>query len=520
MNFEKDVFISYAHIDDDPLIEGMKGWITEFHTALEVRISQILGEHPKIWRDSKLQGNDFFSPEIESQFPKLKLMISIVTPRYVKSEWCTKEVDLFSKAAASSGGLVVDNKSRIFKIVKTPVDLDIQPPIMKPLLGYEFYRVDPQTKRPTEFGVRGKEKDIEIQYWTKLDDVAYDVAQLISKLDQVTVNPNDSTPPPMAELPGVAPSTEPYTKRNIYLAETSYDMDEYRDNLKRELENKGFTVFPNKNIKPVASVYKSEVTSMMSQCSLSVHLIGSSYGLIPDGGDQSVMVIQNDLAAEQSKSNNLNRLIWAPELTPSEDPRLINFLEKIKLNDDLQKGSDLLHGTIEEFKFAIFDTLKELDRLDKEKQAQKDKAVIPSTGGGHADTEVKTIYIVCDQRDLSAVQAIDDCLYDSGFNVYKSIFEGTQEELSAAHEDSLRDCDAVLIYYGNANEAWLRAKISELKRKPALTDARPLLGSMVYLGDPSTASKAAYRSRDVQFVVNGLAGFQPALLTDFINKLH
>ena len=34
MAFEKQVFISYAHIDNEPLSEKQQGWITRFHASL------------------------------------------------------------------------------------------------------------------------------------------------------------------------------------------------------------------------------------------------------------------------------------------------------------------------------------------------------------------------------------------------------------------------------------------------------------------------------------------------------
>ena len=37
MKFEKDIFISYAHIDDESISDEEKGWITEFHRALEIQ---------------------------------------------------------------------------------------------------------------------------------------------------------------------------------------------------------------------------------------------------------------------------------------------------------------------------------------------------------------------------------------------------------------------------------------------------------------------------------------------------
>ena len=80
MAFEQDVFISYAHIDNQPLLEDSKGWVTRFHRILETRLAQLLGAKPKIWRDEKLQGNDKFGPEILEQFPKVALLVSVLTP--------------------------------------------------------------------------------------------------------------------------------------------------------------------------------------------------------------------------------------------------------------------------------------------------------------------------------------------------------------------------------------------------------------------------------------------------------
>ena len=48
-----EIFISCAHIDDQVLTEGQKGWITQFHRVLDTRLSQLLGVKSKIWRDSK-----------------------------------------------------------------------------------------------------------------------------------------------------------------------------------------------------------------------------------------------------------------------------------------------------------------------------------------------------------------------------------------------------------------------------------------------------------------------------------
>src|SRR5258707_14534752 len=71
MQFEHDLLISYAHIDDQALVEGENGWVARFHRLLEIRVGQLLGQTPKIWRDLKLQGNDYFADTILDRLPRI-----------------------------------------------------------------------------------------------------------------------------------------------------------------------------------------------------------------------------------------------------------------------------------------------------------------------------------------------------------------------------------------------------------------------------------------------------------------
>jgi hypothetical protein len=52
--YENDVFISYAHIDNQLFSGVTKGWIDYLHERLEIRLAQLLGKTPHIWRDRKL----------------------------------------------------------------------------------------------------------------------------------------------------------------------------------------------------------------------------------------------------------------------------------------------------------------------------------------------------------------------------------------------------------------------------------------------------------------------------------
>src|SRR6185295_16498448 len=99
MQFETDAFISYAHLDNVELIEGSKGWVANLHRALEVRVAQLLGKQPHIWRDLKLSGNDFFAETLLERLARVAVLVAIVSPRYVRSDWARRELVEFWKSA-------------------------------------------------------------------------------------------------------------------------------------------------------------------------------------------------------------------------------------------------------------------------------------------------------------------------------------------------------------------------------------------------------------------------------------
>src|ERR1700682_4492653 len=143
MSYERHLFISYAHIDNQPLTPEQQGWVSRFHSSLEAMLSMRMGHKAEIWRDLKLSGNDIFADEIVSQFPKTAVLISVLTPRYIESDWCAREAREFCDVAERSGGVVLDNKSRVIKVIKTPVASEAPlPAVMRNMLGYPFYIFD------------------------------------------------------------------------------------------------------------------------------------------------------------------------------------------------------------------------------------------------------------------------------------------------------------------------------------------------------------------------------------------
>jgi hypothetical protein len=494
MRFEKDILISYAHIDDAPLVEGQKGWISEFHRSLEIRLAQVTGRKPVIWRDPKLQGNDFFGDEIVSQFPDIAMLISILSPRYVKSDWCVKEVNEFVKASDKNLGVRVDNKSRIFKVIKTPVHRSEHPPVIKDVLGYEFYQIDQETGRPKEFG-RIFGGQTEQEYWQRIDDLAYDIRDL---LDLISRQADKAQTPEEKDKPA------------IYLAETTSDLKEHRESIRRDLQQHGYRILPEQNLPLTDAELRTTVDSLLSQCVLSVHLIGSRYGVVPEGSEKSIHEIQNELVAAKSIGKKLKRLIWLIPNSQPEDARQRNFVRLLMNDSDINSTAELLQSSLEEVKAAIHEKLKK--EQEKEEKQEPDEA--DPTGPAR-------IYLICDQKDLEsgATRVLEDHLFDRGFDVILPVFEGDETQVRLDHQENLKTCDGVLVFYGQGNELWLRSKLRDFLKVAGYGRSKPLEPKAVYISGPADAGKERYRSHEV-IVINGLSGFDPSQLADFEDKVN
>ena len=493
MTFERHAFISYAHIDNQPLPTEKAGWVTLFHDALQQLLSGRLGGNADIWRDQKLRGNDIFSDEIVAQFPRTAALISILTPRYLRSEWCTKEIKEFCEVAQRAGGLVVGNKCRVFKVVKLPTDQqDPLPPVLTQVLGYEFYDFD-EDKTPREldpaFGEKSKQ-----DFLRKIAKLAWDIKLLLDQLD--AHDPSRDSPE----------KDEAACKPIVYLAECSRDRREAREILEGELRRLGYTVIPERQLPSDEGDYIAEVARLLARSRFSIHLVGSSYGLVPDGSSQkSVVVLQNELAVKRSQSGALQRVIWLPDGTSSEHPAQAAFIEALHKDANSQFGAELITGDLETLRAAIHAALKKIARADQPTQTE------PTA----AQDSRKKIHVLCDAKDRKDAVALLKFLKGRGLDVSFPVFTGGAGEVREANQSLLVSCDAVILYYGAGDEAWRFHQQNELKKIRAQRSEKPLPAEFIYLAGPATEDKGLLLDLQEPNLINGLNGFSEDAMAAF-----
>jgi hypothetical protein len=482
MSFDRHVFISYAHIDNEPLSADQQGWVSRFHASLEAMLSMRLGRKADIWRDKKLTGNDVFSDQISAEFAKSAVLVSVLSPRYIESDWCTREIREFCENAERQSTLIVDNKARVIKVIKTPIESeDALPPVAKQLLGYPFYIVD-QDEAPIEldpaYGAELAQK-----YNLKVAKLAWDIAQLVKRLAPAEA--------------GSRPVTADPSKPTVYLAESSYDRREAREALETELRMRGHAVLPEAEMPREEEAYSAEVNALLRRCDLSVHVIGGLYGTVPDGpSEKSVVVLQNELAVAQARERGLRRIIWLPEGTQARHVKQQEFVSALHSDADAQFGADLITGDIEVVKSMMRAALARVAAPPAPKRSEQGVSTL--------------IYLICDGADRKETLPLRRVLQQAGCDVQIPLFAGDAATVRRAHEELLAECDAAILFYGAGDEAWKRTIESDLRKAQASRNQKGPIPRITYLAPPETDDKREMIELGDRTLLNGLDGTPPA----------
>jgi hypothetical protein len=486
MAFEHDFLISYAHIDNEPLIAGEQGWISELHRLLEIRVGQVRGQKPKIWRDQKLQGNDIFADTILERLPRIAALVSVMSPRYVQSEWCNRELKEFYRLAERAGGARVGDKARIFKVVKTPVSRERIPEEVQPMLGYEFFVYD-DAGRPRELSQDyGKER----AFLTKLDDLAFDIAQLLDAMESQAVSAAPVVP-----------------KGTLFLAEASFELREEREAIKRELVRNGYEILPDRALPLVGPELDAVVREQLGRSKVSIHLVGLNYGIVPEGSNVSIVERQQALASEAAQKSELSSIIWLRPGMAIEDQRQRTFVQNLQTNPQVHATAELLEVPIEELKAFIY------------RKLTPPPTVVVKAAAAPAEQDHPRLYLLCDQQDVVAAQPLEDHLFSEGFEVVLPFFDDDETQARLEHEENLRSSDVILLYYGAGDELWLRRKLRELQKSAALAREGPLLARGIYVGGPASPQKERFRTHEAMLIHEPAGGFDPAVLVPLLDAI-
>jgi serine/threonine protein kinase len=488
---DSDVVITYAHLDDQPLMSGRPGWISQLHQNLQVRVAQLSGKQVAVVKHSDHLGSVDMEAEVLKQIANAKTVVSVLSPPFVRSRGCHQVVESFWNSVIESDRMQADNQNRLINVVKTPVEAAEMPPELRALytglVPYEFFERDPQTGRLREFDEAFGSAALQ-RFHERVYDVAYDISQVLKYMGEASPANHQRTADP----------------KTIFLAATTSDLEPQRDQLRRELTELGHTVVPKQPLPLVASEIVSVVRGCLEQADIAIHFVGEHFGLVPEATELSVVALQNQVAATFCENTTLKRLIWIPKGLQPRDERQTAFLAHLQMNPEMVTGAELIADTLENLKVLL------RTRWSRE-QAERDKPPAKAMNG-----EAPRVYLVCDQQDEAALEPLEDFLYAQGIEVCLPGFEAEESEVQQIHIQNLRDCDAVLIYYGAAGMHWVDFKIRDLQKAAGYRDSQPIPVSAVYVAPPFNHRKERFKSLATEVIRQSGEVFDCQLLAGFV----
>lgn len=463
MVFDIDVLIVFADRDNETTGKNEPGWVSQFKKFLELMLIQVLGKQPNVMLKS--EHDNMTSPKLDN----VAVLLTILSKDFIQSGKCLDHVESFYKQVESQ------SVPRLFKVFKSPLSVLEQPPRLRELLGYEMYQIDPESGDMREY-TDYFSTDAERQYWMKMVDITYDIYDVLLSLKNNTK----------------ATQTTLYKRKTIFLAETGHDLSVQRNIIKRELQRHGYNVLPNQTLPGTLSDLERLVNRDLEQSNLSIHLIGSAYGEIPEGSDKSIVDIQNKLSAERTaraRSNNqeFSRLIWIPTNLIHASERQKAFIENIKRDVEAQEGAEILQTSLEDFKNIMREEL--VDSVER-------TPVV--------DTDGRSIYVMHDRIDQQEVKPFIELIKSTGFNVLIPQFEGDLLELRQKHIDNLVNLDAAIIYKGKVNEQWVRMKALDLLKAPGFGRKKPIVAKAIFTTPGSGLPVENFKSQNLRVIEGDL----------------
>ncbi len=435
-SYQHDVFISYAHVDNEPAPGAQDGWVSTLVKGLRLLLARKLGRADcfSLWMDYRLPANTPITPELVQTIEQSAALVLILSPGYLASEWCQRERNAFLQMTKQRDGAGM----RVFVVEMDRIEDDERPHEIKDLLGYRFWIQEPENRSPRILGMPAPNPNEQL-YYDKLNDLAHDLAEELKRLRD-TASTTSATPP--------TPS-----RPAVFLADVTDDLLIQQDEVKRYLDQMGILVLPETPLYFTAPQdLQKIIDDNMQRCRLFVQLLSELPGRsLP--GQPSCCHLQYKRARLAGKPI----MQWRrPDLDPAKisDPDQRNLLE----------GDSVLAVGLEEFKREI------IARAVPKPSAKK---VMQPKGA--------LVFLNTSAEDRQMAENLAQMIKEMGAGYALPITKGKPSEIRKDLEQWFLECDGVLIFYVRVSVGWAREQLRYC-RKIMHRREQPLKALAVYEG--------------------------------------
>ena len=178
--YDHDIFVSYVHQDQ------LGEWTESLREELGKALNLILFLKPPaelvdVWIDERLRLNLPLNDELKCRIEKSALLLVVMSPLYLRSDWCEKEATWFATAVKERAF----SDRRVFVVQAFPTDRAKWPAPISRLPGYRFFGRHPVAQQDLPLGLIG-DKDDEVAFKQALYNLAGQIKTQLDELKNVS----------------------------------------------------------------------------------------------------------------------------------------------------------------------------------------------------------------------------------------------------------------------------------------------------------------------------------------------
>jgi hypothetical protein len=471
-----DIFVSYAWVNDNPIAGDGPGWVSTLVRGLRNLLAMKLGRKDafEIWSDDRVAGNAAITPEVAEGLAGASMLVLVLSRGYLSSDWCRRELDTFLREMARRQ---IEGR-RIFLVEFEPTE---RPAELADLLGYRFWVDDRSGKAPRTLNFP-QPRDGDDRYYDLLTDLSHDISAEKQRIkdEQDAVTPRSLVSAPVKR------------QRVVYLAESTDDLEDHRDEVRRYLMQESVRVLPEIEYPRDASSFRGAVESDLAQSVLFVQLLSRVAGKKPAGSDAGYVAIQHQCA----EARGMPILQWrSPDVDPSS--------ASSESYRRLLGGESVVASDLAEFSRLV---VRRIDQLMAPPPS-------PLKGEGEAD---RLVFINAEENDHALAVEIAKVLCNKGVTSLLPARRGAPERVREALVRSLVGCDALMMVHGD-NPDWLVSQWDQFRKvKPKRTSS---LKSVCLCDGPPPNREPCNLVVPGAYQVDCRAGIREELFEGFLSSL-
>ncbi len=388
-----DLFLSYAHAE--------AAWADAFRKALCAEFYVRTGQELTFWQDTRnLRVGQKWASEIEEGIRNAAVFLAIVSPIYLKtSPWCRQERAIILENTLEA--LKVDSLYRFYKIIKTPGPGKAHEELLRVLQDIRFFNPADGYELP----------EGSAEFMAAIRALVRQLRELLTLLSN--------------------------KGQELYIAPGGIDMLNEREELIRELKDRGFTIKPEILLGP--EFEQGPIRNAMDKVSHAIFVFGGVY--------DEFTAEQIETARELGKP----AIFWIQPGVKQKDIR-----RRIEDLDKLPAGSEVLGG------HSIREMIPQL--LDKLKPNETIQPSPPTSG-------IARVYLNFDAtlpEDSRIGARIAEVVLDRKAEVVRRDRDGDHERL-------MRSTNAVLVIRAAhpPPDEWLKSHAMELALAERIYDRHP-----------------------------------------------